>query len=87
VGRKTVETIFLLSAQQVAGEQTPGKASGEIRWHGSQTGRVALAERDLRMKRPRLRHKTEGEVKVPAYEPLRQNPQTADGSFSAATPG
>jgi hypothetical protein len=49
-GRKTVETIFLLSAQQVAGEQTPGKASGEIRWHGSQDGRVALADRDLKVK-------------------------------------
>ena len=25
------------------------------------------------MKRPRLRHKTEGEVKIPAYEALRQD--------------
>lgn len=87
VGRKTVETIFLLSAQQVAGEQTPGKASGEIRWHGSQTGRVALADRGLQVKRPRLRHKTEGEVKVPAYESLRHNPQTAERMIGALLRG
>jgi len=34
VGRQTIETILMLSAQQVAGERTPGKASGEIRLHG-----------------------------------------------------
>ena len=36
VGRKTLETILLLSAEQIAGERTPGKASGDIRWHGTQ---------------------------------------------------
>jgi hypothetical protein len=44
MGRKTIETILLLSAAEVAGERTPGKPSGEIRWHGSQAGRVKLAE-------------------------------------------
>ena len=66
IGRKTIETILTLSAEHVAGEQTPGKISGDIRWHGSQNGRVALADRQLKVKRPRLRHKQEGEVKVPA---------------------
>jgi len=60
VGRQTIETILMLSAQQVAGERTPGKASGEIRWHGSQSGRVMLADRQLKVKRPRLRHKQHG---------------------------
>jgi transposase-like protein len=32
-----------------------------------------LADRKVKVKRPRLRHKTEGEVKIPAYEKLRQD--------------
>jgi hypothetical protein len=32
---------------------------------------VKLADRKVRLKRPRLRHKTNGEVQVPAYESLR----------------
>jgi hypothetical protein len=66
LGRQTLETILILSAEQVAGAKTPGKASGEIRWHGSQPGHLNLADRKVEVKRPRLRHKTEGEVKVPA---------------------
>jgi putative transposase len=73
IGVKTVELILVLSAEQVAGPRTPGKASGEIRHHGSQRGRVQLADRKVRVKRPRLRHKTEGEVLIPAYEILRKN--------------
>ena len=73
IGVKTLEIILALSAEEVAGPRTPGKASGEIRHHGSQTGRVQLADRKVRVKRPRLRHKTEGEVKIPAYEALRKN--------------
>jgi putative transposase len=73
IGVKTLEIILALSAEEVAGPRTPGKASGEIRHHGSQMGRVQLADRKVRVKRPRLRHKTEGEVKIPAYEALRKN--------------
>lgn len=73
IGVKTVEMILTVSAEQVAGPRTPGKASGEIRYHGSQSGRIQLADRKVRVKRPRLRHKTEGEVKIPAYEALRKN--------------
>jgi putative transposase len=71
IGIQSLEMILRLSAEQVAGPRTPGKASGEIRWHGSQRGQVKLADRKVRVKRPRLRHKTEGEVAVPAYETLR----------------
>src|SRR6185437_2143 len=53
--------------------RAPGKARGEIRWHGSQPGRIKLADREVAVKRPRLRHKTKGEVKIPAYEKLRQD--------------
>jgi putative transposase len=71
VGHQMLEQILVLSAEQVAGARTPGKASGDIRHHGSQPGCVQLADRKVKVKRPRLRHKTEGEVKVPAYEALR----------------
>lgn len=87
VGRKTIETILLLSAEQIAGERTPGKPSGDIRWHGSQNGRVALADREIRVKRPRLRHKQEGEVKVPAYEALQDNGATAERMMGALLRG
>jgi putative transposase len=73
VGHQMLEQILVLSAEQVAGARTPGKASGDIRHYGSQPGCVQLADRKVKVKRPRLRHKTEGEVKVPAYEALRQD--------------
>ncbi len=57
----------------MAGPRTPGKASGDIRYHGSQSGCVQLTDRKLKVKRPRLQHKMEGEVKIPAYERLRQD--------------
>ena len=73
IGIQTLELILRLSAEQVAGPRTPGKVSGEIRWHGSQSGQVKLADRKVQVKRPRLRHKTEGEVGVPAYEALQKD--------------
>lgn len=73
IGHQTLEQILLLSAEQLAGPRTPGKSSGEIRHHGSQPGRVQLADRKVKVRRPRLRHKSAGEVKVPAYEMLRQD--------------
>lgn len=60
-GRGLIETILTLSAEQVAGAKTPGKASGEVRWHGRPRGRVRLADRQLRVERPRLRRETGGE--------------------------
>lgn len=73
IGHQMLEQILVLSAEQVAGARTPGKAKGDIRYHGSQAGCVQLADRKLKVKRPRLRHKIEGEVKVPAYERLRED--------------
>jgi putative transposase len=87
VGRKTIETILTLSAEQVAGTRTPGKTSGEILWHGSQPGRVKLAERQLKVRRPRLRHREQGEVAVPAYEALQNNPETAHKMLGALLRG
>jgi transposase-like protein len=72
-GRATIEAVLHLSAQEVAGEKHPGKAQGAVRWHGQQSGVVPLSNRKLRVKKPRLRHKEQGEVEVPAYQALRSN--------------
>jgi putative transposase len=87
IGVKTLELILTLSAEQVAGPRTPGKASGEIRHHGSQLGRIQLADRKVQLKRPRLRHKSEGEVKIPAYEALRRNPALSQYMLGALMRG
>jgi transposase-like protein len=87
VGRQTIETILTLSAQEVAGERTPGKATGDIRWHGAQPGRVMLADRQVQVKRPRLRHKRDGEVSVPAYAALQDNGATAERMMGALLRG
>ena len=75
-GRATIEAVLKLSAQELAGPKHPGRAAGRIRWHGQQKGTVPLAERKLRVDRPRLRTKDRGngaEVKIPAYEALNTN--------------
>jgi putative transposase len=76
VGRATIEAVLLLSAEQVAGPKQQGKRGPdrEAYWHGSQPGLVSLAERKLRVTKPRLRKKgggAGGELEVPAYEAMR----------------
>lgn len=75
-----VEQLLVLSAQEVAGGKQQGKEHGEIRWHGSQAGRIVLAERKLAIKRPRLRKKGPAgkEVAVPVYERLKADGRLAD---------
>jgi len=74
-GRATIEAILKLSAQEVAGPKHPGrKGDGEVGWHGRQKGLVSLAERKLRVQRPRLRRKGGGagaEVEPPAYAAMQ----------------
>jgi len=75
-GRATIEAVLTLSAQQLAGPKHPGKATGKIRWHGCQDGLVGLAERKLRVRKPRLRRKGRGqgaELEIPAYEAMQTN--------------
>jgi putative transposase len=80
-GRATIEAVLTLSAQEVAGGKHPGrKTEGNVRWHGRQKGVVCLAERKLRVDRPRLRRKGNGagaEVEPPAYAAMQ-----ADGRLS-----
>ena len=75
-GRATIQAVLELSARQIAGDKHPGKAAGEIRWHGRQRGSVALSNRKLKVERPRLRRKGAGpqaEVEVPAYAAMRRD--------------
>lgn len=75
-GKAAIEAVLLLSAEQLAGPKQPGKAHGEITWHGRQHGVVPLSERKLRIDKPRLRQKGAGtgkEVAIPAYEALIMN--------------
>ena len=76
LGRAQIEAVLRLSAEGVAGPPHPGKKGGAIGWHGREKGTVCLKERKLRVDRPRLRKKgqgEEGEVPVPAYEAMRQD--------------
>ena len=75
-GRATIEAVLTLSAQQLAGPKHSGKAMGKIRWHGCQDGVVGLAERKLRVRKPRLRRKGRGqgaELEIPAYQSMQTN--------------
>ncbi len=84
MGRATIEAVLLMSAEAVAGPKQQGKkVDRDIAYHGSQPGKVALRERQLRVEKPRLRRKTRqpgepGEVEIPAYEALRKDGRLAD---------
>lgn len=73
VNREILESLLLASAEERAGAKTPGRASGEIRWYGTQGGRVPLGDRQLRLRRPRLRDGA-GEVAIPAYACMKRDP-------------
>lgn len=72
-GRAMVEALLLMSATQVAGDRHQGKRGGEIVRNGHESGTVPLSDRKLRVRKPRLRHRTKGEVAIPAYEALNEN--------------
>lgn len=73
VNRGILEALLRVSAMERAGAKTPGRTSGEVRWYGSQGGRVPLGDRHVRLRRPRLRDGS-GEVAIPAYDCLKRNP-------------
>jgi transposase-like protein len=84
MGRATIEAILRMSAEGVAGPRQQGRKSDRaVYWHGSQPGRVALRERQLRVEKPRLRKKKPRrgdatEVEIPAYEAMRKDGKLAD---------
>jgi len=85
MGRATIEAVLQLSAAQVAGPRQPGQRdpTRRVSRHGRQGGRVALAERQVKVTKPRLRRKPTaddpgGEVEVPAYAAMRRGGRLAD---------
>jgi putative transposase len=76
LSRQFIEQLLVLSAQSVAGAKHKGRHSGDIRWHGTQNGVVALGQSKLKVKRPRLRS-ADAEVAIPAYNAL-----ASDGNLS-----
>jgi len=73
LGRANIEAVLQLSAMSVAGEKHQGRKGGPIGWHGTQSGTVKLSERKVRVRKPRLRRKGQGEgaeVEIPAYEAI-----------------
>ena len=57
IGRAAIEAVLDISAADVAGEKQLGKErkGGGAAYHGRQRGRVYLADRAVRVEKPRLR--------------------------------
>ena len=88
MGRATIEAILRMSAEGVAGPRQQGKKTErDVYWHGTQSGRVALYDRQLRVEKPRLRKRRKpagerAEVEIPAYEALRKDERLANRMLS-----
>ena len=76
MSRQFVEQLLMMAAESVAGPKHPGRAAGEVRWHGCQGGLVNLGTSRLKITRPRLRGPV-GEVALPGYAEL-----AGDGNLS-----
>jgi len=73
LGRASVEAVLNLSAMNIAGSKHQGKRGTDIMWHGTQNGTVRFSDRNVRVKKPRLRKKGKGlgkEVEIPAYDAM-----------------
>ena len=75
-GRAAIQAALELSAQQVTRKTFPARQEAPrrnvVRW-GRQPGRVKLpATANCGVSKPRLRKRSGGEVKVPAYEAIRR---------------
>jgi putative transposase len=69
MSRQFVEQLLMMAATSVAGPKHPGRAAGQVRWHGRQGGLVNLGTSKLKITRPRLRSPA-GEVALPGYADL-----------------
>ncbi len=94
LGRAQIEAVLRLSAEGLAGPPHPGKKGDAIGWHGHERGTIYLRERKLRVERPRLRKKVQGELPIPAYEAMRREELLGErcwrfcwGRFDAARAG
>lgn len=90
LGRATIESVLLMSAAGVAGERHQGMRGGDVLRHGSQAGTVALSNRKMKVRRPRLRNRGKGEggeVEVPAYEAMGEDSRLAGKILSVMMRG
>lgn len=94
IGTAAIEAVLMISAEHVAGPKQQGKDAPdrEIYWYGSQPGRIALRERQLRVAKPRLRKKNPrpgevAEVQIPAYEAMRKDSRLSDRMLSILIQG
>ena len=55
LGRASIEAVLRLSSTGIACPPHPCKKGGAVGFHGSERGTVTLAERELRLIRPRAR--------------------------------
>jgi transposase-like protein len=83
MGRATIEAVLDMSAEAVAGPKQAGRTRGAdgVVWYGRQRGQVYLSDRKVRVERPRLRRKGDGEggeVEVPAYTAMKRPGALAD---------
>lgn len=88
-GQALIESLLVISAEELAGKKQRGKRGESIYWHGEQAGVVHLQERKLSVKRPRLRQKEGGrgaEVAIPAYQEMQKS-DVGDHMLSALLRG
>ncbi|MEX3583097.1 MAG: transposase, partial [Burkholderia sp.] len=79
-GRALVEQLLMVSAREVAGDKHAGRAAGDVRWHGSQPGRIVMDERKLRDKRGK-------EVPIRAYTQLRDDERLTQRMYDIMVSG
>jgi len=87
IGRLTIESILGMSAIEVAGAPERGKKGEDVYHYGSQRGNVRLSGKRIQVERPRLRSKEGKEVKVPAYEVLKTDPQSGQRALERVLKG
>lgn len=89
-GRSVIETVLLMSVENLTGPPHPGKRKGDILRYGSQAGTVALSNRKIKVDRPRLRKKgvgQGGEVEIPAYEAMQDDSALGERMLSILMKG
>jgi putative transposase len=95
IGRGMIQAILELSARDIAGRPHRGQPDDRPdapHRFGYQRGVVKLSDRNLKVRKPRLRTrpaagKSSREVPVPAYELLRQHPDAGEHVLRLLTRG
>ncbi|MCP4668852.1 MAG: IS256 family transposase [Deltaproteobacteria bacterium] len=89
-GRTVIETVLMMSVENLTGPPHPGKRKGEVVRYGSQPGTVTLSDRKLKVDRPRVRKKGTGsgrEVTIPAYQAMQDHAALGERMLSILMSG